>query len=510
MLNKLQATPQWDVVIVGGGATGLGCALDAAGRGLTTLLLEKHDFAKGTSSRATKLVHGGVRYLQQGNLRLVMEALQERGRLLQQAPHICHTLPFVLPFYSWWQKWYYGFGLTLYEWLSGRYSLGKTRVLSQSKLNTLLPALGNKKLYGGILYYDGQFDDSRLAIALAQSASDAGAVLLNYCGVTGFEKQNGKIVAVQVKDSYNGNEYLIKASAVINATGVFADELLQLTEANHQATIAPSQGIHIVIEKHFFEGSHALMIPKTDDGRVLFAIPWYQHVLVGTTDTAVSGISAEPTALEEEIEFVIAHFNRYARQPVLRSDVKTIFAGLRPLAKTAGKATAVMPRDHKIVTLPSGLIHITGGKWTTYRSMAEHAINAVQKATGLQAKACRTRQQQLHGYTLQPHAGHWGIYGSEADGIKALIAQHSHLGDVLHPAYPFTKAEVLWAVRFEMALTVEDVLARRVRLLFIDAAAAVQAAPVVAKVMAEELQQNEQWIAAQLNAFNTLAANYLL
>jgi glycerol-3-phosphate dehydrogenase len=510
MLNTLPSTPQWDVVIIGGGATGLGCALDAASRGLKTLLLEKYDFAKGTSSRATKLVHGGVRYLQQGNVRLVMEALHERGRLLKQAPHICHTLPFVLPFYRWWEKWYYGFGLTIYEWLSGKYSLGKTSVISKRKLDEYLPALKKDKIYGGILYYDGQFDDSRLAICLAQSAARAGAVLLNYCAVTGFTKTNGKITGVHAYDTESEIECSINATVVINATGVFADELLQLTEEGHMPTITPSQGIHIVIDKHFFEGNHALMIPKTDDDRVLFAIPWYDKVLVGTTDTAVSHIDAEPRALEDEIAFVISHFNRYAKQPIQRSDVKTIFAGLRPLAKSTGGKTAVMPRDHKITVLPSGLVHITGGKWTTYRSMAEHAIDAAIKAAGWPARDCQTRKQQLHGYTQQPEKGHWGMYGSEAAAIRQLMQDNESLQQLIHPQYPFTAAEVVWATRFEMAITVEDMLARRIRLLFIDAAAALATAPAVARIMAGEMNKDELWIAGQLQSFETLAKGYMV
>jgi glycerol-3-phosphate dehydrogenase len=509
-LAQLAATPVYDIVIIGGGATGLGCAVDAASRGYKTLLLEKYDFAKGTSSRATKLVHGGVRYLAQGNIRLVREALYERGRLLQNAPHVCHTLSFIVPSYKWWQKWYYGLGLWVYEFLSSKLSLGKTKLLTKKKALGMLPGLSLDNFNGGVLYFDGQFDDSRLAINLAQTAVEQGATVLNYCGVKNFIKKDGKIIGVTATDEISGNSFDVYAKVVINATGVFADTILQLAE-NHKAhTIAPSQGIHLVVDKHFFEGDAGMMIPKTDDGRVLFAIPWHSKLLIGTTDTPVTHITTEPVAAKEEIDFVIRNFNRYTAKDITYADVRSVFAGLRPLANAGGKKTAVMPRDHQIKILPSGLVHVTGGKWTTYRRMAEDAITKAAQSSGLTAKACQTKNLQIHGWDKHATDNHLSVYGTDAIGIQQLMKADAALAEKIHPAYPYTKAEVKWMVQKEMAITVEDILARRIRLLFLDAVAAMEAAPVVATLIATEMQQDKEWEAKQVDDFMQLARGYLI
>ena len=510
-IQQLNNTTQWDIIIIGGGATGLGSAVDAASRGYKTLLLEKYDFAKGTSSRATKLVHGGVRYLEQGNIRLVREALMERGRLLKNAPHVCHTLSFVVPFYKWWQKVYYGFGLTVYEWLSGKWSLGKTKLLSKTGALKRLPGLASEKLNGGVLYFDGQFDDSRLAINLAQTATEHGATVINYVGVTGFIKEGNIIKGVIAKDEINGAQFEIRAKVVINATGVFADNLLQLAEGHKEQTIAPSQGIHLVVDKHFFEGNAGMMVPKTDDGRVLFAIPWHDKLLLGTTDTPVENIVAEPTALKEEIDFVVSHFNRYASSSIGYNDVKSVFVGLRPLAKSSNtKETAVMPRDHHVAVLPSGLIHVTGGKWTTYRSMAEHAVDKAVQSAGLNSADCKTKNLQIHGWVARNEEGHLSIYGADAAAIKRIAAEDMAMAEKIHPNYPYTKAEIKWMIANEMTVTVEDILARRIRLLFLDARAAITAAPVVAAIMAKEMGKNQVWVDEQVDAFTKLAGGYLL
>jgi glycerol-3-phosphate dehydrogenase len=509
-LAQLAATPVYDIVIIGGGATGLGCAVDAASRGYKTLLLEKYDFAKGTSSRATKLVHGGVRYLAQGNIRLVREALYERGRLLQNAPHVCHTLSFVVPSYKWWHKWYYGLGLWVYEFLSAKLSLGKTTLLTKKKALQLLPGLSKNGFSGGVLYFDGQFDDSRLAINLAQTAVEQGATVMNYCGVNNFIKKDGKIIGVIATDETGGSSFDIHAKVVINATGVFADSMLQLAENHTAHTIAPSQGIHLVVDKHFFEGDAGMMIPKTDDGRVLFAIPWHSKLLLGTTDTPVNAITTEPIAAKEEIDFVIRNFNRYTAKNITYADVRSVFAGLRPLANAGGNKTAVMPRDHQIKILPSGLVHVTGGKWTTYRRMAEDAINKAATSGGLPAKACQTKNLSIHGWNKNVTDGDLLVYGADAIGIKKLVETDAVLAEKIHPAYPYTKAEVKWMVQNEMAMTVEDVLARRIRLLFLDAAAAMEAAPVVAALMAAEMNHDKAWEARQVNDFVQLAKGYLI
>lgn len=510
-IQQLHNASQWDIIIIGGGATGLGCAVDAASRGYKTLLLEKYDFAKGTSSRATKLVHGGVRYLEQGNIRLVREALMERGRLLKNAPHVCHTLAFVVPFYKWWQKWYYGFGLWLYELLSGKLSLGPTKFLSKKGALRNLPDLEAEKLNGAVLYFDGQFDDSRLAVNLAQTATEQGATVINYVAVTDFIKEEKIIKGVIAKDELSNEQFEIKASVVINATGVFADELLQLAEGHKEQTIAPSQGIHLVVDKHFFKGIAGLMVPKTDDGRVLFAIPWHDKLLLGTTDTPVENIVTEPKPLKEEIDFVISHFNRYTSSAIGYSDVLSVFAGLRPLAKSRDtKKTAVMPRDHHVAVLPSGLIHVTGGKWTTYRSMAEHTVDKAVQHAVLNWADCKTKNLRLHGWVTKNDNSWLSIYGSDAVLIKKMMEEDISLQEKLHPQYPYSKAEIKWMIKNEMAITVEDILARRIRLLFLDAKAAIEAAPAVAKIMAGEMDKDEIWVHNQINTFKNLATGYLL
>lgn len=489
----------WDLLVIGGGATGLGTALDAASRGYSTLLIEQYDFGKGTSSRSTKLVHGGVRYLQQGNIKLVKEALRERGYLLKNAPHLTSVQPFIVPVYSWWQKMYYGIGLSIYDLLSGKLSLGKTRWLSRKTILEKLPALAPEKLTGGILYFDGQFDDSRLCTELATTAAEQGAVLLNYCRAEGFEKNNGKISAVKMQDKFSGQTYTVHTRAVINATGVFTDTVLQLDDAAKHELVSPSQGIHLVIDKTFFPGTDAMMIPKTDDGRVLFAVPWHDKVVLGTTDTPVEKASAEPVALEEEIGFILAHINRYGRHRVERKDVRAVFAGLRPLVKvkSSGK-TSLLSRDHTLVISNSGLVTITGGKWTTYRKMAEDAVDNAVFISKQEKKNCITQTLPL---------GNW----EQQLAIKqAMIEKDPSLAAQLHPSFPYTRADVLYAVQYEMAQTIEDVLARRTRILFLDAAAAMESAPGTASLMAQALQKDEAWAAAQVQDFNKLAAQYLL
>ncbi len=507
-IEHLQQTNCFDVLIIGGGATGLGMAVDAASRGLSTLLLEQSDFAKGSSSRSTKLVHGGVRYLAQGNIRLVREALIERGNLLRNAPHVCHRLAFIVPTYSRWQKLYYRIGLWCYEWMSGKLSLGKTSLLSKKETLQHLPDLADHKLRGGILYYDGQFDDSRMAILLAQTATAQGASVLNYFSVKGFKKQNNLITAVIARDELTMQEFEIAAKVFINATGVFADAVLQLSEEKFVQTIRPSQGIHLVLNRQFFKGDTALMIPATDDGRVLFAIPWQNQLLIGTTDTPVQEICTDPIALEQEIDFVIRHFNKYACTKIAREDVLSVFAGLRPLAmQGAGKKTSLLPRDHVIKQMPSGLIHVTGGKWTTYRLMAAQTIDLAMRAAGLPFSPCTTKHLRLHGWTHNKTANHLDQYGTAAIAIKKMYEQDSRLSEKIHSLYPWTKAEVIWMMQEEMAETVEDILARRTRLLFLNAHAAMEATPLVANWMAAYKNYDEEWVQNQITLMNTLIKN---
>jgi glycerol-3-phosphate dehydrogenase len=509
--NQLRENAEFDIVIIGGGATGLGCAVDAASRGYKTLLLEKYDFAKGTSSRSTKLVHGGVRYLAQGNIHLVREALLERGRMLRNAPHVCHKLGFVVPIYHWWDKYYYGFGLWIYEFLSAKFSLGKTKILSKENTLKHLPDLDLTDLKGGVLYYDGQFDDSRLAINLAQTAIEQGALVLNYCGVTDFIKNEDKIIGLKVKDELSNQEFIVKSKVVINATGVFADAILQKAEGHSEYMVVPSQGIHLVLDKTFFKGNYAMMIPKTADGRVLFVIPWQDKLLLGTTDTPVKKIRLEPKPLNKEIDFIINHFNKYANGKINYSDIKSVFVGLRPLAKVKSeKKTALLSREHVIKVFPSGLVDVTGGKWTTYRNMAELTINKAIQVSGLEFVQCKTRRLQIHGFITTKINSHLAIYGSDAELIQEMIKEDDSLSEKIHHSYPYTKAEVIWAVKSEMALTVEDVLARRIRLLFLDARAAMETAPVVAGIIASLLEKSKEWEQEQVVTFKKLAQGYLI
>ncbi len=514
MLNQLAETKEWDIIIIGGGATGLGAAVDAASRGYKTLLLEKYDFGKGTSSRATKLVHGGVRYLAQGNIKLVMEALKERGLLLKNAPHLTRLQPFVLPVYSWWQKLMYGTGLRIYDLMAGKLSIGKTRLLSAKETASKLPALHHEKLKGGVLYYDGQFDDARLALALAQTAVQQGATLLNYMEVVDIRKENGSITGLLAEDILSENEHTLKAKVVINATGVFVDDILQMDDENQKPIVSPSQGIHLVVDKKFFPGTHALMIPKTDDGRVLFAVPWQQHIIIGTTDTAVEHIDFEPRPLELEIAFIFRNINRYLNSGITAKDILAVFAGLRPLVKMPGqKNTAMMPRDHTIVVSKSKLVTITGGKWTTYRKMGKDAIDNAAFTGKLPKRNCITETLPLYGAgnaAFDDIPEFLWAYGTAAEELQKLMGERPELSEKIHPQHAFTKAQVIWAVRNEMAMTVEDVLARRLRLLFVDAQAAIDAAPATAAIMAQEMCKDQDWIAQELALFNELANRYIV
>lgn len=476
---------EWDVCIIGGGATGLGTALDAASRGFKTILFEHHDFAKGTSSRSTKLVHGGVRYLQQGNIKLVMEALKERGLLLKNAPHLVHNQKFVVPNYKWWEKPFYGIGLKIYDKMAGSLGLGPSEFLSKEEILQLAPTLDAKGLKGGILYHDGQFDDARLAISIAQTAAQHHGTILNYFPVTGLLKTKNKVCGVLVKDSLTGKEYEVKSKVVINATGVFTDAIMKMDDKKHKSIISPSQGIHLVVDKEFLPGDTAIMIPKTDDGRVLFAVPWHNKIVLGTTDTPIDHIDAEPIPQKDEIKFILKHIGRYLSKDPELSDVKSMFAGLRPLVKSKSKKTAALSRDHLIQIGDSGLITITGGKWTTYRKMAEDVIDIAIKNNFLQDKPCVTKELKLHGHnkTVSPVE----ITLLSPEELKALIKK---------------------SVIEEMCMTVEDFLSRRTRQLLLDANEAIKAAPLVAQLMAEEMNKNDTWINEQINIFNSVAKNY--
>lgn len=510
MIEQLKRQDQWDFCIVGGGATGLGIAIDAATRGFKTLLIEQADFAKGTSSRSTKLVHGGVRYLQQGNVKLVMEALRERGRLRRNAPHLVKNQSFLLPNYKWWQGPFYGLGLKLYDWMAGDLGLGPSVWLSREETLERAPTLDPEGLKGGVLYHDGQFDDARLAINMAQTAADYGAVVLNYVKAGRLLKENEKLVGIEATDLINGDVYTISSKCTINATGVFTDHLRKADNSAKEPVLALSQGTHLVVDKKFLPGDTAILIPETSDGRVLFAVPWHDHVIIGTTDVPVTQPSTEPIAKEEEIQFILDNIKIYLAKDPERSDVQAVFSGLRPLVKGNASSTAALSRDHYIEVSESGLISITGGKWTTYRKMAEDAVNTAIQHSGLEQRPCITAELQIHGAMEVPnYSDHGYYYGTDWVKIQNLMKEQAEWAETIHPILPYTKAEIIWAVREEMCMTVEDALSRRTRALLLNAGAAITAATGVAHLIAKEKNYDRQWEQEQIDQFCSIAANYL-
>jgi glycerol-3-phosphate dehydrogenase len=541
ILSQLGAASEpWDVLVIGGGATGLGAAVEAAARGYRTLLIERSDFAKETSSRSTKLVHGGVRYLEQMNLTLVLDALRERGHMLRNAPHLVHDLSFVVPAYSYFSLPYYGLGLKVYERLSGKLSLGHSELLSRESTLEKLPGINSDHLRGGILYHDGQFDDARYAIALLRTFQDHGGTAINYVEATGLIERNGKIVGIQARDRENDREddrqdgpvFDLQAKAVINATGVHAEQTIALNGSPRGSLLAISQGSHFVLPRTFLPGSTALMIPKTADGRVLFAIPWHGALLVGTTDVPMTATSPEPRALPEEKKFLRDHIARYLGRAPRPEEILSVWSGLRPLVRKGGVSTTKLSRDHTILVSASGLITVTGGKWTTYRRMGQDTIDHAAQVAALPNRPSPTLELKLHGWTPDPTSANspWeSVYGSDLPALRALSVQSSsannssssgliapsmnsqnaNLDALLHPRLPFRRREVIWAARYEMARTVEDVLARRTRALFLDARAAIEAAPAVADLLAGELHRCESWRANDLRSFQEIAKDYL-
>jgi len=514
MVRELTHAPHpWDFLIIGGGATGVGVAVDAASRGYRVLLLEQSDFGKGTSSRSTKLVHGGVRYLQQGNIPLVMEALRERGRLRRNAPHLVRDLAFVVPNYVWWEAPFYGIGMRVYDALAGKYGFGSSRNLSREETVEKLPTIETEGLKGGVVYHDGQFDDARLLLDLAQTAAGQGATLVNYCRATGLEKDaQGFVTGARAVDEESGAEISLSARVVVNATGVFTDRVRQMDDAEASPIIRPSQGVHLVLPRRFLGGDSAIMVPHTDDGRVLFAIPWHNVVVVGTTDTPVSHTALEPAPLDHEVEFLLTHAARYLTEDPAPGDVLSCFAGLRPLVAAGdGEDTASLSRDHTLQVSNSGLVTITGGKWTTYRKMAEDTVDHCIVLGGMEPRECVTKNLNIHGFHTHPERfGDLAAYGSDAPGVEALISSDPALARTIHPRLGLRAGEVVWAVREEMARTVDDVLARRTRSLILDARAAMEAAPRVAELMAPELEKDPSWAHEQAEAFTRMAEGYLI
>lgn len=501
----------WDIIIIGGGATGAGVAVDAATRGYATLLLEQWDFGKGTSSRSTKLAHGGVRYLEQGNISLVMEALKERGLLRQNAPHLVSELPFVVPSYSWWEGPFYGIGLKVYQILSGKYGFGASQFISKEETLRRLPNVNPEGLKGGVVYYDGQFDDTRLLINLIATAVDQGATALNYAKVTGLHRNSaGMVEGVSWQNGETGETFETTAKVVINATGPFSDSVRHLAEPEAKPIIHPSQGAHIVLDRSFLPGDTAIMVPHTSDGRVMFAIPWHGHTVVGTTETAMKEAPLEPVAQEQEIEFMLETASLYLARRPTKADILSTFAGIRPLVKAGdGGNTAALSRDHTIHIDKSGLVSIAGGKWTTYRNMAEDCVDQAATLADLPEKDCVTRTLNIHGYhTNAANFGSLSFYGADAVDIRRLAIENPAYARQLDADLPYIEAEIVWAIRQEMARTLEDLLARRTRAVFLNAQAALRMAPRVAEILAQERGKDGAWKNEQLRDFAELAAGF--
>lgn len=532
----------WDVIIIGGGATGLGAAVESSSRGHRTILLESHDFAKGTSSRSTKLIHGGVRYLRKGQIGMVRQSLRERERLFNNAPHLVHPLEFVMPTYSWGKREFYYIGLRLYDMLACNFWTGRARCLSARQVQSELTGLCDAQLKGGVKYIDGQFDDARLAITLARTAAKHEAVVVNYMDVVRLQCEGDRVRGVIARDAFSGREYPIRSRTVINATGVFAEHVLDLestcqktsmtgrgTDDPRRPTVRPSQGTHLVLDAEFLPGPNALMIPETDDGRVLFAIPWHGKVLLGTTDVAVPTISREPRPMAEEIQYLLRYAARYLQRKPTEQDIRSCFSGLRPLVgqKSGRTATSKLSREHEIYVGPTGMITVIGGKWTTYRHMGEELINHAETIGELPRRPSQTANLPLHGSprsedkvrtggasTAMPE--HLSIYGTDVAQINSLFSRtdptsqltRGDLSAQFHPDLPYLNAEILWAARHEMAMTVEDILARRTRSLLLDARASLNAASHVATMLRSEFGQSAEWERQQVHDFRTLAGAY--
>ncbi|MFM1808727.1 MAG: hypothetical protein RLZZ242_1452 [Bacteroidota bacterium] len=510
-LSKLKKKSKpWDVLIIGGGASGIGAAIDAASRGYRTLLLEKYDFAKGTSSRSTKLVHGGVRYLQNGDISLVIEALRERGIMRKNAPHLVQDLSFVIPSYDWWNSPFYGLGLKVYDMMAGKLGLGPSTLIDREETLALIPNVKQDGLRGGVIYHDGQFDDARMAISMAQTAENHGATLLNYMAVEGLLKEEDMIAGVEVKDMLSNEKYSISAKVVVNATGVFSDQVMQMDQPDAKPRIRPSQGIHLVLDASFLKGRHAIMVPHTTDGRVLFAVPWHNYVVVGTTDTAVKTADFEPKPLPEEIDFILENASAYMTKQPTRKDVLSVFSGLRPLAASDddSESTKEVSRHHKVIVSTSGLVSILGGKWTTYRKIAEDTINTAIAVGGLPERKCNTELLPIHGFD---YASNWEdpmhVYGTDADKIRELDEEKN---DSLSAAFYLSPNMIQWACDEEMAVTLEDMLARRSRALFLNAKATLEIAPKVAEIMAVHLKKNHKWVTDELKALEAMAQHYVI
>ena len=512
MLEKgFDPTIVWDVIVIGGGATGLGIAIDAASRGCSTLLIEKHDFAKSSSSKSTKLIHGGLRYLKQFDFSLIQEGLKERGTLLKIAPHLVSPLGFIIPHYKFWEKPIFKLGLKIYDYLCRGYHFDQSYWINKEQALLEVPTLNRKNLYGASVYFDAQFDDARFAITLAQTACDLGATLINYAEVKSFEKKDGKIHAVVVEDLESQKSATIKGRSFINATGPFCDFLRKVDDDQSVDVIAPSQGSHIVLPSHFCPSNKAILIPHSKDNRVIFCIPWLGKVLVGTTETEVKKISADPVVLSREVDFLLEEISAYLSLKPKKEDVLSVFAGIRPLVKKKQTKTAKLSRNHEIFISNSNLISVAGGKWTTYRKMAEDVVNIALKNIAKPFIKSNTAKIKLHG-AIDPRKTKLSFpqYGKDSSFLDHMIEKDPSLSQYIHPELPYKKVQILWAIQNEMARSIEDILARRTRALFLNAKAAIEAAPIIANMLAKEFSKDKNWEDRQTLNFIAIAQTYLV
>jgi glycerol-3-phosphate dehydrogenase len=509
--ERLDSAGPFDIAIIGGGATGNGVAIDAAARGYRVALCEQHDFGKGTSSRSTKLVHGGVRYLKQGHVGLVRGALRERGLLRQNAPHLVHPLPNIVPLYQWWEGPYFALGLTTYDWLAGKLSLGRSQWLDAAETLDRVPTLEPRGLRGGVLYWDAQFDDARLLVNMMQTAVDHGAICVNYAPVRELIKESGRIRGFVAENLETGRSARVDARVVVNATGPFSDSIARLDDPQAPPTLATSQGIHLVFDRKFLPGGTALMVPRTRDGRVVFAIPWHGQTMVGTTDTPIANAPLEPEPQQAEIDFLLETVAPYLTPAPQAADIRSIFTGVRPLVRQANVSqTSKLGRDHVIRVSPSGLVSILGGKWTSYRHMAQDGVDQAAKIGGLRPAECQTHRLPLHGANTEQDTpvGDFADYGNDAKSLAELLADWPEWNKPLVTGFPDREVQVVWAARREMARTAEDVLARRLRLLFLDVSAAREAAPRVVELLAAELGRSAEWQRQQCQDFDAVAERY--
>lgn len=505
---------EFDVIIIGGGATGLGVAVESISRGYKTLLLEAYDFGKGTSSKSTKLVHGGIRYLANLDFELVSEGLDERFYFLKNAPHIASTQAYLVPFYSFLDKIKYFLGIKLYDYLAKDKKVGQSKFLSIKETIQYAPDLDTNGLKGGAIYYDGQFDDTRMLITLLQTFKSMGGVAYNYHEVTNFIKDSNNIISgVKVFDKLNQSNLEFSTNIVINATGTFTDELLNLDDLTiKHNNVEAAQGTHLVFEPEIFNSDCALVIPKTTDGRILFVLPWHGKVVVGTTDIAVSKPVLDPKPRAEEISFILDTLNCYTNRQATINDIKSVFTGQRPLVRPKNaKNSAKISRKHEILYSTSGLISIVGGKWTIYRKMGEDTINFAINKNLLSKSQSVTKELKLFAANKNNYTYPLNVYGDEVNKILEIQKELSNF-DKIHPDLPYFQAEVIYQIRYEMAKTLEDVLVRRTRAIFLDAKATINAAILVATLMATELnlRNSNEWVTKQVEDFKKTNMKYLM